>query len=108
MRPEQEHQQRVGVFPHRSADLSLVEAGLLDAVDRTAAGLGFEQVDGDVERLVPGAGEVRVLPPDLIGMTPGDARFPGGFADISGLAERFQKQPFFADSEVGLGHGAHQ
>jgi len=107
MGPEQEHQEGVRVFADRSADLPLMKSRLLDALDRPVAGFRLQQVDGGVERVVPGLGKRGILAADLVGVAARDARLAGRFADISGFRQGFQEEPFLAASERGFGHVFH-
>jgi hypothetical protein len=84
-----------------------MKTGLLDAVDRPVAGFRLEQVDGAVERVVPGFGECAVLSADLVGVTAGDTCLAGRFADIAGFRKGLQEEPFLAGSERGFGHVSH-
>ncbi len=107
MCPQQEHQERVGIFPDRPADPALMKTRLFHALDGPAPGFALEQVDGDIECFIPGLGEGLILASDLIGVTAVQPRLAGGFADVSGFGESFQKLPLLAGPCCGFGHAFH-
>lgn len=84
-----------------------METRLFHTLDGSTSSLGLKQVDGHVQCVVPGVGEGLILTSDLIGITAIEPRLAGGFADISGFGESFQKMPFLTCPGCGFGHAFH-